>query len=212
LLFVTSQKKQAKVPNKVKEARSFIEDEDEEEEEDLRDQEGDDDEEEEKEKVHIKDEDQDEEEEDLPPPKKSSANAGADGSKGAAATPTAKSLCDGQSCSPLAEEWLNAWAKSPEMWTRVVQDLRAGKLTVVSAALKAEKAEAVRQAAAALDVSGFSVESSTTPFAQKHLHKIEASSASFPAAITELTNLLSGQKIKDVLGQVCQCLCMSACV
>ena len=190
-----------RVSNDVKEARSFFFD-DEEDEEDLRDQEGDDDEvADEKEKVHIRDEDDEDDEEDyLPPPKKTTANAGSPGSGGSAATP-AKSLCDGDSCSPLAEEWLNAWGKSSAAWAQVLQDIKGGKLAVVDDALKQTKAEAVQKAAAALGESAFTAKSSTEAFVQKRMQRIEASSPAYPKELKELSTLLEGAKMRELLTQ-----------
>jgi len=189
-------------PDEVKGARSFLFDEDEDE-DDLSDQEGDDDEgEEEKEKVHIKDEDEeDEDEDDLPPPKKNTANAGAPGKSGSAATPPSKSLCDADSCSPLAEEWLGAWGKSSEAWAQVLQDIKSGKMAVVTDSLKKGKADAMRKAASGVKESDFGVKSSKDAFGHKRMHVVEASNKAFPEAIKELTNLLSGKKMTELLGQ-----------
>ncbi len=191
-----------RVSNDVKEARSFLFDEEEEDEEDLRDQEGDDDEvAEEKEKVHIRDEDdEDDEGDELPPPKKNTANAGSPGSGGSAATP-AKSLCDGDACSPLAEEWLNAWGKSSAAWAQVLQDIKGGKLAVVGDALKQTKAKAVQKAVAALGESAFTAKSSKDAFVQKRMQTIEASAVAFPKELKELSTLLEGAKMKELLAQ-----------
>lgn len=198
-----NQQQPEKMPDDVDDARSFIFDDEEEDEDDLRDQEGDDDEEEEKEKVHIKDEDDaDDDDDDLPPPRKNTANAGAAGGSASAAPPSpGKSLCDGDTCSPLAEKWLNEWGKSHVAWAQVLQDIKGGKLAVVSAALKTAEAETLRKAAGALKDSAFSVKSSKSAFAQKRVHTLESSSSAFPAAIKELTDLLSGKKMTEVLGQ-----------
>jgi len=187
----------------VKGARAFLFDEDDEDEDDLRDQEGDDDEGEEEEKVHIKDEDdEDDDDDDLPPPKKNTANAGASGPTGSPATPTAsKSLCDGDSCSPLAEEWLGKWGKSSAAWAQVLQNLKSGKLAVVADALKGSKADAMRKAALGVKESNFAVQSRKEAFVQKRIHVIDVSDQAFPAPIKELTTLLSGKKMTDLLGQ-----------
>jgi hypothetical protein len=189
-----------RVTDDIREARSFVFDDDEDE-EDLSDQEGDDDESEveEKEKVHIKDEDdEDDEDDELPPPRKNTANAGAPGSGGSAATP-AKSLCDASSCSPLAEEWLNAWGKSVEAWAQVLQDIKGGKLAVVDDALQQAKAQALGKAAAGLKESAFSAQITKGAFVQQRMQTVDASAKAFPKELQELTTLLEGNKIKELL-------------
>lgn len=182
------------------EARSFIYEDDEEDEDDLRDQEGDDDEDStDNEKVQIQDEDDEDDDDDLPPAqKKSTANAGAAGKPGAPASP-GKSLCDGDSCSPLAEEWLGAWGKLPSAWAQVLQDIKGGKLSVVEDALQTAKADSLRKAAAAADA--FELKASNEPFRQSRIHVLDSASGSFPKEVRELTALFEGAKMREVLGQ-----------
>lgn len=151
--------------------------------------------------MHIQDEDdEDDEDDDLPPAKKNPANAGAAGKSGAPALP-GKSLCDGDSCSALAEDWLGAWGKEPSAWAQVLQDIKGGKLAVVEEALKAAKADSLRTAAAALKDKVFTVKAGKEPFQQSRAHVLDSASSSFPKELQELTALLEGAKMKEVLGQ-----------
>jgi hypothetical protein len=151
--------------------------------------------------VHIKDEDdEDDEDDDLPPPKKPSANAGAQGKAAAPAAPGV-SLCDGDSCSALAEDWLGEWGKMPAAWAQVLQDIKGGRLAVVEDALKADKADSLRKAAAALKDKAFAVKTVQAPFAQARMHALDGASDALPKEVKELAALLEGAKMKELLGQ-----------
>jgi len=183
-------------------ARALIYEDEDEDEDDLRDQEGDDDDDadQDSEKVHIQDEDDEDDEDDLPPPKKMTANAGAQGKAGAPAAPGA-SLCEGDSCSALAEEWLGEWGKMAAAWGQVLQDIKGGKLAVVEDALKAGKADSLRKAAAALKDNAFAVKTVQAPFAQARTHVLDGASDALPKEVKELAALLEGAKMKEILGQ-----------
>ena len=185
-------------------ARAFLfDDEDErdqngdDDEDDLRDQEGYDDEEEE-EKVHILDDDEDDE--DAPQANdagKASANTGASASSGPPVLPRT-TLCDGNTCSPLANEWLNGWGKSVAAWGEVLQALKRGRLAVVHDALLPKKAETLLALAAGIQDTSFTKLGSTDAYLHKRLHVLDQKL--FPAGLVAFTTLLEGPVMKDLLG------------
>ena len=185
-------------------ARAFLfDDEDErdqngdDDEDDLRDQEGYDDEEEE-EKVHILDDDEDDE--DAPQANdagKASANTGASASSGPPVLPRT-TLCDGNTCSPLANEWLNGWGKSVAAWGEVLQALKRGRLAVVHDALLPKKAETLLALATGIQDTSFTKLGSTDAYLHKRLHVLDQKL--FPAGLVAFTTLLEGPVMKDLLG------------